>query len=149
VVLDSMDLSLQWPEGSDKYREAHEFLRLHPLGSEGEPQMQAWNGGVGAQQRQWLRGCLGHAAGEQERVILALHHPLAPGSTPQKLLAWNFRELLALVSDFPCVALVLCGHHHPGGYAQLGDTHFVTVEAILEAPGADCARLWPCVQGQD
>jgi hypothetical protein len=26
------------------------------------------------------------------------------------------------------------GHYHPGGYAKVGNTHFVTVESILEAP---------------
>jgi hypothetical protein len=30
--------------------------------------------------------------------------------------------------------LLVVGHYHPGGYAQVGGKHFVTVEAILEAP---------------
>lgn len=141
VVLDSMDLSILWPEGCQEHTQSEQFLKLHPLvGNEEEPQMKAWNGGVGKQQLDWLRGRLQHAAAEQERVILALHHPLAPGSAPDNLLAWNFQDLLGLISEFPCVALVLCGHHHPGGYTQLGGTHFVTLEAILEAPPEQTAH---------
>lgn len=41
-------------------------------------------------------------------------------------------------SESPTLILTtLCktaGHYHPGGYAKEGNTHFVTVESILEAP---------------
>ena len=65
---------------------------------------------------------------------MAGHHPTKEGAGRATHLAWNHYELGQLLDDSPAVALVLSGHDHPGGYA-LGPrgTHFVTIEAMLEA----------------
>jgi hypothetical protein len=39
------------------------------------------------------------AAAADQRVIVACHHPLAPGSAPEQYLAWNHQELLALLEQ--------------------------------------------------
>jgi hypothetical protein len=39
------------------------------------------------------------AAAADQRVIVACHHPLAPGSAPEQYLAWNYQELLALLEQ--------------------------------------------------
>ncbi|GJP37368.1 hypothetical protein CLOM_g21781 [Closterium sp. NIES-68] len=138
LVLDSMDVSLKWPCDSENYQAAEAFLETqHAAGKEGD-NLVPWNGAVGRAQMDWLRQQLKHAEEQGERVVVALHHPVAVGSAPDDLLAWNHAEICQLLVDSPPVALVLAGHYHPGGYVCMGGTHFLTLEAILEAPeGSD------------
>lgn len=69
----------------------------------------------------------------------ACHHPLAPGSAPPHYLAWNHEELRQLLISYPAVALVLQGHYHPGGAAEEGGLHFMTLEGMVEAPEGETA----------
>ena len=62
--------------------------------------------------------------------------------------AWNCDEISALLEACPAVALCVAGHDHPGRYGRtlvpsvetdapyktFGRVHFVTLEAMLEAP---------------
>lgn len=68
----------------------------------------------------------------------------AAGAARATHMAWNYRELLQVLLASPAVKLALAGHDHLGGYACLegaaGDRkHFVTVEAMLEAPAGSNA----------
>lgn len=49
-------------------------------------------------------------------------------------LAWNHNEILEALLASPAVKLALAGHDHEGGYACVGGKHFITLEALLEAP---------------
>lgn len=71
-----------------------------------------------------------------DKVIVACHHPLAPGSAPDQYLAWDHESIRQLLEDSHpgTVQLVLCGHYHPGGYAEHNGVHYVVFEGILEAP---------------
>jgi manganese-dependent ADP-ribose/CDP-alcohol diphosphatase len=51
-------------------------------------------------------------------------------------MAWNAGEVEAALLASPAFALALAGHDHVGGYAARGSPgrHFLTLEALLEAP---------------
>eukprot|EP00271_Cylindrocystis_brebissonii_P023202 TRINITY_DN9490_c0_g1_i3.p2 TRINITY_DN9490_c0_g1~~TRINITY_DN9490_c0_g1_i3.p2 ORF type:complete len:134 (+),score=15.03 TRINITY_DN9490_c0_g1_i3:500-901(+) len=108
VGLDSMDLSVRWPEDSPEYKEALQYLEQHPLG-EGHPQMSTWNGGIGRKQMEWLQGVISDAQRNSERLLVALHHPMALGSAPATHLLWNHKEVMDLLVQSSSVAIVLCG----------------------------------------
>lgn len=42
--------------------------------------------------------------------------------------------VILCANQFSWICHGSAGHYHPGGYAQVGAKHFVTLEAILEAP---------------
>lgn len=150
VVLDTTELSAHsgHPAGSPEAEEAAAYWGAHPL-SEAEPQMVAWNGGATRRQLAWLASTLQAAEAAGERVVVASHHPVggsAAGSARATHLAWNWREVEALLAASPAVRLALAGHDHVGGYGSLGGgTHFVTVQAILEAPSEE-ASAWAVLE---
>jgi len=148
---------------SARAQEARGYLEKHPL-TEGDdspnPQMSPWNGGPGSKQVEWLRGELQKAASNGEKVVVAGHHQIGPGKAVRRThAAWNWREVSEVVSGerikdgveveadalsssssaaaatfkSPAV-LYLAGHDHTGGYALAGGVHFLTLEAIVEAP---------------
>lgn len=80
----------------------------------------------------WLRGELAQAESERRHVIVAAHHPISPQAARRTHLAWNWRELSAVLVASPAVALVLAGHDHVGGYACHDGIHWLTLPAMLE-----------------
>lgn len=78
-----------------------------------------YNGGFGNEQLEWFREELRSAAEEGERVIVMSHvilHPLACGGDT---MVWDFEEALEAIGSEAaggCVAAVLSGHDHKGGY---------------------------------
>jgi 3',5'-cyclic AMP phosphodiesterase CpdA len=106
----------------------------------GAPNKAPWNGGCTAQQLEWLQQQLADAAAVQEQLIIACHHPVAPGSAPADYLAWDNHKLMDVIAQQPgVVRCVLSGHFHPGGYVQRDGVHYVTFEGVLEAPAASNA----------
>lgn len=94
-------LSLPHSQGAPQAAAAAAWLKSHPLSS--TPNAQAWNGGLGADQIAWLRKQLADAAAAGERVIVACHHPLAPGSAPEMYLAWDHDKIRAILEEKPGV----------------------------------------------
>ncbi|XP_024519797.1 manganese-dependent ADP-ribose/CDP-alcohol diphosphatase-like [Selaginella moellendorffii] len=139
VVLDTMDMSVKWPEHTPNYKEALDFQKSHPFGVD-HPQMALWNGGIGSKQRVWLDNAVRDAQRSNTKLIVCGHHPIVAGSSPPKHLAWNHHQILSTLLGSPEVVLYLCGHYHSGGYACINGKHFVTLEAILEAPEGWCAH---------
>ncbi|KAL2650474.1 hypothetical protein R1flu_018602 [Riccia fluitans] len=134
VVLDSMDLSLRWAKDTQKYKEGLEFTETHPIVTDSSTQMASFNGGIGREQKAWLAGVLEEAGREGRKLIVAAHHPVLEGSAPLTHLMWNYEEVSSMLLASPSVVLFLCGHYHSGGYLRVGNKHFVTVQAILQAP---------------
>lgn len=108
-------------------------MAAHPL-SDADPQMSGWNGGITQRQLAWLRGELAAAEAAGERVIVASHHQVGRGGARDTHLAWNHREIAAELLASPAFRLALAGHDHLGGYSCIDGRHFVTLEALLEAP---------------
>ncbi|KAK9838821.1 hypothetical protein WJX74_003943 [Apatococcus lobatus] len=113
--------------------EAAAYQEAHPL-SEQEPHMHGWNGGIGSDQMRWLRQQLQRADADGVNVICSCHHQLGPGAARATHMAWNHKSILEVILGGACVKLVLSGHDHMGGYACIQGKHFVTLEALLEAP---------------
>ncbi|MDR2425343.1 MAG: metallophosphoesterase, partial [Prevotellaceae bacterium] len=88
-----------------------------------------YNGGVSRKQLEWLENELAVADRKAEKVIVCSHHPLyaAPGLT-----ALNDREILAVLSAFPCVKAVISGHHHSGDFGTYSHIPCITTEGMVE-----------------
>ena len=93
-------------------------------------------GGAASARRQlaWLKAELAAAEAAGERVIAAAHHQVGQGAVRPTHAAWNWRDVQAALLASPAFRLLLAGHDHLGGYACIGGRHFVTLEALLEAP---------------
>lgn len=149
LVLDTNEISLNKPEGSDERRQAENMLLQMPL--EAHPQMHQYNGAVSNAQCRWLEQELKASRESGQHVLIAHHHPIAPGSARDSHLLWNYRDVLALVcANADVVAACLCGHDHAGGYTCLHSVHFVTLEGLLEAKSSTAyavLTLYPdCVE---
>ena len=126
--------------------------------------LKPWGGGLGPTQMQWLASELRDAEKNGERVIVASHVPLSRTAARPGMAAWNCDEISALLEASPAVALCVAGHDHPGRYGRtlvpasdaarrdgssekkvgsgestysyktFGRVHYVTLEAMLEAP---------------
>ncbi len=134
VVLDTVDIAMGggWPEDSENHRQAAQWLEK--LKSEGKPYAQPWNGGLGEQQKQWLRDTLAEAAGRGERVIAFGHMPLLAEASDGAGLVLNHEEIETILDSHRCVVAYLCGHDHAGGYAERSGIHHLTVQGMVEAP---------------
>lgn len=114
-------------------QQATDWAASHP--AQEHPNAQPWNGGCSAQQLAWLQEELDRAVQQQEQVLVACHHPIAPGSAPEEYLAWDHEKLLqVLCGATGTVRCVFSGHYHPGGYVQHRGIHFLVLEGVLEAP---------------
>jgi len=143
VVLDTTELSgkSDYPSDSWQYKEAREYEKAHPL-SEEEPQMSPWNGGISKTQMKWFKNELETATAAGKKVIVACHHQFGFGAARKTHMSWNWKEVQSICLESPSFCLVLAGHDHIGGYAEIapsGKKYAVTVEGLLEAPTASNA----------
>ena len=89
-----------------------------------------YNGGLGEEQLQWLARELDC----DERVIIAAHVPLLPGSCDPECLAWDYEEALEVIAKGRArVVAVFAGHDHSGGYAfdARSKTHHITMQSPM------------------
>ena len=86
------------------------------------------------------RAELARASAAGERVVVVSHIALHPGACAMDTLLWNAAEVRACMAQHGCVALVLAGHDHKGGYhhegpgeaGRAGGTHHLTLDSPLE-----------------
>ncbi len=114
VVLDGGDLSLYAHlEGSEGHARA--AAKLAGLEAAGAPNAQAWNGGVGPEQLQWLAMTLADAKAAGEKAIVFCHFPVYP---PGEHNLWNDTEVVEILEGSGSVVAYINGHNHAGGYAE-------------------------------
>jgi len=140
IVLDTTDFSLGHPPESPIYKLAQKWLEDHPL--ETHLNSRSWNGGLTPQQLEWFRGRLCKARRKNQTSIVFGHHPLSSASSAASHMAWDHEQVVAILEDHARESLknvvYFNGHYHRGGYALENGVHYVTVQAILNAPeGAD------------
>ena len=140
IVLDTTEISGKngYPSGSWQYKEAREYEQAHPL-SEKEPQMSPWNGGLSKIQLEWLQNELKIADASGEKIIIGSHHQFGCGAARPTHMAWNWKEIESVCMESASVCLLLAGHDHTGGFAEIGlasgrKKYAVTMEGLLEAP---------------
>ena len=141
VVLDPYQVALIGHAADDPRRRAAVDLigrknpSVDPSGSGGEwfkdvqgydRRFVPYNGGLGAEQLTWLRAELAAAAAASERVVIMCHVILHPEACGGGTMVWDYPEALEAIRSEEaagCVAAVLCGHDHFGGYHR--DEHGV------------------------
>ena len=75
-----------------------------------------YNGGFGEPQLRWLQEELSDADACGDRVVLLTHVIIHPAACDGSTMAWDYEKALRLCQGHPCVAAVLAGHDHKGGY---------------------------------
>ena len=89
-----------------------------------------YNGGLGGEQLAWLRSELKAASAARERVLIMCHVILHPKACGGSTMVWDYPEALEVIGSEEaggCVAAVLCGHDHFGGYfCDEGGVHHCT-----------------------
>eukprot|EP00210_Caulerpa_lentillifera_P004410 g4207.t1 len=129
IVLDTNDLGHHaW--NAPQIEETKQFLEEHS--PEDFPSVQRWNGGIASQQMNWLVDVLERSKVNNEKVIVACHHPVGEGSARLTHMAWNYSQISSILLESGIVHLVLSGHDHPGGYNKLNGTHFLTLHSVVE-----------------
>ena len=131
IVLDGNDLSFYaLAETDEKYVEAQTMYQK--FSEQGRPNVQTWNGGVGAQQMAWLKDTLDLASEKGENVMLFCHFPVYPRPDMHNL--WNDHELTDLLESYPNVVAYIDGHNHAGNYGVKNGIHYLTLQAMVETP---------------
>ena len=132
IVLDGMAISVKggWDQNDPHAKKGREVLEQ--LTVEHAPNATDWNGGVGVEQRQWLRRVLTDAGRRGERAIVFCHFPTLPASCRPSTLLWDHEEVVAVLETQQCVAAYINGHDHQGGYASQKGIHYLTLPAIVE-----------------
>uniref|UniRef100_A0A7S4DXD0 Calcineurin-like phosphoesterase domain-containing protein n=1 Tax=Lotharella globosa TaxID=91324 RepID=A0A7S4DXD0_9EUKA len=144
LLIDCYDIAVQGrEEGSEQMAKARQLIAennpnvfagknwfegVHPSKHRFVP----YNGAVGSSQLEWLRAQLSEAKKGGERCVVMTHVPLDPRASSPKTVVWNYPDVMSVIRESECVALVLAGHHHPGGYVQdEGGCHHLTIEGSL------------------
>ena len=131
VVVDSMALGIVGvPPEDPMHARATAWLATHPVAE--HPNAQTWNGGLGEEQREWLRAELAAAERNGERVAVFAHHPVLAAATTEVHLAWDHAEVLEILLGSPAFVAWFNGHDHAGGYAEHEGRHFVTMQGMIE-----------------
>ncbi len=107
-----------------------------------------YNGAAGAEQLHWLAKELDC----DERVIVASHVPLLPGSCEDECLLWDYEEVLAVIAAGRAhVVAVFAGHDHSGGYKfdPTTRTHHVTMQSPMVAKNRGHSTAHAIVQVSD
>ena len=124
VCLDGNDLSfIAYPKGSESYQKSETYYCEKKIRSP------KWNGGVGAEQLNWLRKTLERAEDSEEKVALFCHFPVYPPD-PHNL--WNAKEVIALLEEFSCVKAYINGHNHKGKYGIKSGIHYLTCKGMVD-----------------
>ncbi|HWQ52487.1 MAG TPA: metallophosphoesterase [Bryobacteraceae bacterium] len=136
VILDGMDLNIANPAGA---------RMLAALRQAGRKNAMDWNGGIGEQQKSWLRDVLASAARKREPVVIFCHFPVVEEASSAAHLLWNHEEIAAIVEQSGAVAW-FNGHDHRGGYARRSGVHYVTFPGMVESGEAGS---WTMVRVHD
>lgn len=130
VVLDTVHVSVDRPQGDARRAEADAYLLAH----EGEPNAVPWNGTLGATQTTWLRKELEAARTRGLRVLVSGHHPVVVEAAGPEHLMWAAGEVQNIFAEYrDVVACYFAGHYHSGGRALLDGVEHVTFPAVLDS----------------
>eukprot|EP01065_Artemidia_motanka_P005308 TRINITY_DN12573_c0_g1_i2.p1 TRINITY_DN12573_c0_g1~~TRINITY_DN12573_c0_g1_i2.p1 ORF type:complete len:382 (+),score=117.63 TRINITY_DN12573_c0_g1_i2:66-1148(+) len=146
IVLDAFQESLMGYDDAEDPRRARavEFLQAHnpnDVFNDGDwcaglpddkRHCVPYNGGLGAEQLQWLRAELSRAAQQNQRVVVFSHGLLHPKACSGSTMVWDWQEALDICSKSGVVTAVLCGHDHHGGYCwDSNGMHHITFQSPL------------------
>ncbi|MEI6172104.1 MAG: metallophosphoesterase [Bacteroidota bacterium] len=129
IVLNGDDLTLVGPQDKSRKQERNEMLEGLVSGLRNN--FMPWNGGISRAQMDWMEARLKEAQAAGRNVIVLCHFLVYPFSSYN---LWNNRELIALMTRYPCVKAYFNGHHHPGNYGFYQGIHFVNFKGMVNTP---------------
>lgn len=110
-------------------------MKDSPVGLRGfDRRFVRFNGGIGANQLQWLRNCLVECQSNSQTALIFSHIPVHPSTCNAVALLWNYQDVLDLLAQFDCVKLFATGHDHDGGLMKDGSVTHFTAPAVISAP---------------
>jgi len=128
VLLDTNDLSLYaQPENTAAYAEAR--AAYGRFVATGAGNAQTWNGAVSDRQLRWFEATCQAAAQAGQRVIVMAHHPVHPVDDHN---AWNFPQILEVLSRNRNVVAWLNGHNHAGAFGVFEGVPCLTLQGMVE-----------------
>jgi 3',5'-cyclic AMP phosphodiesterase CpdA len=127
IVLNGNDIST-YGTGNKKVTDEAARLILK-LKEAGEPNAIEWNGGIGAEQMDWLKKQLDDAVSKMEKVIIFCHFPVWPIDQHNLL---NYGDVIALLDKYNNILAWFSGHNHAGNYGNFNLIHFVTLRGMVE-----------------
>ncbi|XP_071968836.1 manganese-dependent ADP-ribose/CDP-alcohol diphosphatase isoform X2 [Engystomops pustulosus] len=143
LLIDSYDFSVIGRDPStDKHLKSSKLLKQkNPNEDKNSPKDLAetrfvqFNGGISTAQLNWINEVLEASDKNLEKVMVAGHLPIHPGSTDFVCLTWNYEKVLALLQAHPSVVAYFAGHDHDGGYFldECG-IHHLTFNGVIETP---------------
>lgn len=126
IALYGMDISIE-SEGEAR-SQAQAFLAAHPT-------MREWCGALSETQLIWLESEIRWAEMRSERIIFLCHFPVHWHTTDEGHgILWNYADVQQLIFSSPNSVVWFNGHFHKGGETVENGVHFVSLEALVEAP---------------
>jgi len=100
----------------------------------------AFNGALSDSQVNWLDDMLTTADKHGWKAIISGHQPIHPDSGDTACLAWNYVDVLNVLTKHQSAVAYFSGHCHEGGYkVDSAGIHHITMQGGVEAPpGSDC-----------
>ena len=127
IVLNSMDCSFL---ANPLYKRDSSVISSYYNATIGKPNHYDWNGAIGEDQQEWLRGELKEAESQDQQVIVFSHMPLLPEDVEERL--WNAEEILEILEASPVVRAYINGHRHKGAYAFHNGIHYISIFGMVD-----------------
>ncbi len=134
IMLDGNDLSLfSSLPSSPEHKAAVAFSKTS------KRKLAEYNGGLGAEQIEWLKSELALARKTGERVVLSCHYPLLPLDAH---VLWDTEAVLEVVQqNKDIIAAWWNGHNHDGNYAARYGVHFLNFRGMVDTMQNSYARV--------
>jgi manganese-dependent ADP-ribose/CDP-alcohol diphosphatase len=144
ICLDFYEFSaIGFDETDEIYQQAISLLKHHnknedlnsAAGLRGNAmRFSKFNGSTSATQLKWLEEQLKHCQSNNINAIICGHVPLHPQASDARCLAWNYKEVMDLISAYEKnIIAYFCGHDHDGGYfLDRNNIHHITFPGIIE-----------------
>ena len=132
IFLDTSDIAMYSNDAeSMNYREAETILAQ--LKEECAVNARNYNGAISKAQMQWLEVQLNEATQASENVICFSHIPIYVNGGERYTL-WNGEDIMDIFKMKSCVKSYIAGHHHVGGYSDVGGIHHIAMKGMVQGP---------------
>ena len=134
IMLDGNVVSLfSTPASSPQHKAAEAFVKAS------KRKLAEYNGGLGAEQIEWLKSELALARKAGERVVLCCHYPLLPLDAH---VLWDTEAVLDIIQqNKDIIAAWWNGHNHDGNYAARYGVHFLNFRGMVDTMQNSYARV--------
>ena len=134
IMLDGNAVSLfSTPPASPQWQAATAFAKAS------KRKLAEYNGGLGAEQIEWLKSELSAARKAGERAVLCCHYPLLPMDAH---VLWDAEAVLEVVQqNKDLIAAWWNGHNHDGNYAARHGVHFLNFRGMVDTMENSYARV--------